>query len=186
MSVLVALGTTAAYCYSLVSMVLAALQPQYEGHVYFETSCMILTFVCGGKYLEAKAKARTSDVVGSLLSLAAKTAILVSPGDTAGDNSHQQQEREVPLEQVQKGDLLKVLPGATVPTDGVVVTGTSAVDEALVTGEPLPVTKVPGGQLIGGTINTTGVLLMRATQVGGGKEFVRVGESSMMKAPVHV
>jgi Cu+-exporting ATPase len=147
-------------------MVLAALQPQYEGHVYFETSCMILTFVCGGKYLEAKAKARTSDVVGALLGLAAKTAILVSPSDTAGDMSHQQLDREVPLEQVQKGDLLKVLPGATVPTDGVVVSGTSAVDEALVTGEPLPVTKVPGGQLIGGTINTTGMLIMQATQVG--------------------
>ncbi|MEW5314299.1 MAG: hypothetical protein WDW38_005807 [Sanguina aurantia] len=164
MFVLVAVGTSAAYGYSLVSMILAATSTDYnDGSIYFDASALIITFICAGKYLEANAKSRTNDVVRTLLQLAPRTATLVqldaSGVAIAGD-------REIPSELIQLGDVLKVAPGDTVPADGAVVQGRSFVNEAMITGESLPVSKAPGGSVIGGTVNQEGQLLIRATRVG--------------------
>ncbi|MEW5306919.1 MAG: hypothetical protein WDW36_009351 [Sanguina aurantia] len=164
MFVLVAVGTSAAYGYSLVSIILAATSTDYDdGSIYFDASALIITFICAGKYLEANAKSRTNDVVRTLLQLAPRTATLVrldaSGVAIAG-------EREIPSELIQLGDVLKVAPGDTVPADGAVVQGRSFVNEAMITGESLPVSKAPGGSVIGGTVNQEGQLLIRATRVG--------------------
>ncbi|KAG2488440.1 hypothetical protein HYH03_012947 [Edaphochlamys debaryana] len=194
MSLLVALGTSAAFGYSLVSMGLALAGPPAggagggmgpeAGHVYFEASALIITFVLMGKWLESNAKARTADVVGSLLSLAPRTATLLRV-DVAGRILG---EREIPVELVQVGDVLRVPPGASVPADGVVLAGRSAVDESMVTGESLPVRKVVGAQLIGGTVNGEGLLHMRATAVGGATVLAGIArlvrEAQTSKAPV--
>ncbi|KXZ49717.1 hypothetical protein GPECTOR_20g574 [Gonium pectorale] len=177
MSLLVALGTSAAFGYSLMALGMAAAGPPASaaggggmaggaGAVYFETSALIITFVLMGKWLESNAKARTADVVGALLRLAPRTAslLVLDPGGSGRVVA----EREVPLELVQVGDVLRILPGASVPADGHVLAGRSAVDESMVTGESLPVRKVVGSSLIGGTVNGEGLLLMRATAVGSG------------------
>ncbi|GFH12847.1 uncharacterized protein HaLaN_08609, partial [Haematococcus lacustris] len=157
MSLLVVLGTTAAFTYSLISVVLAAVDPEYDGHVYFEASSLILTFVCVGKWMESSAKARTNDVVTSLLRLAPRTAILVTRDPSGGEVVSEQ---EVEADLLQPGDLLKVLPGAAIPADGMVVSGQSAVDESMITGESMPVSKAEGAGVIGGTVNGPGLLLV--------------------------
>ncbi|GLI70162.1 hypothetical protein VaNZ11_014785 [Volvox africanus] len=187
MSLLVALGTSAAFACSLVTLGLAAAGVGHEGGgaVYFETSALIITFVLMGKWLESNAKARTADVVTSLLSLAPRTASLLKLEPTTGKVLA---EREIPVELVQVGDVLRVLPGGSVPADGVVLAGRSAVDESMVTGESLPVRKVVGAQLIGGTVNGDGLLLMRATAVGGSTVLAGIARlvqaAQTSKAPV--
>uniref|UniRef100_A0A383VTJ1 P-type Cu(+) transporter n=1 Tax=Tetradesmus obliquus TaxID=3088 RepID=A0A383VTJ1_TETOB len=185
MGLLVALGTTAAFADSLFSMALAAADPSYQGHVYFESSVLILVFVCAGKYIEAKAKARTSDAVRGLLQLGAKSAVLLTLGD---DGESVVSAREIPAELIQIGDVLRVTPGATVPADGVVVYGASAVDESMLTGEAMPVTKRPGDGVIGGTVNGTGLLHIQATRVGADttlSSIVRlVAAAQAHKAPI--
>ncbi|GFR40300.1 hypothetical protein Agub_g482 [Astrephomene gubernaculifera] len=194
MSLLVALGTSAAFGYSLVSLGLAAAGvgaaggaggAAPEGGVYFETSALIITFVLMGKWLESGAKARTADVVGSLLSLAPRTASLLLLDRGSG---RVLAEREIPVELIQVGDVLRVLPGAAVPADGVVLAGRSGVDESMITGESLPVRKMVGAQLIGGTVNGEGVLLMRATAVGSASVLAGIArlvrEAQTSKAPV--
>ena len=151
MDVLVALGSSVAYFYSLA--VLLGLLP---GHLYFETAAVIITLVRLGKYLEARAKGRTGDAIRKLLRLQARTARLLRDG----------QEVEVPVEEVQVGDVMLVRPGEQIPTDGVVLEGRSAVDESMLTGESMPVDKGPGDEVIGATLNRLGMLKVRATRVG--------------------
>ena len=151
MDVLIAMGSSAAYFYSIPVML-----GWIGGPLYFETSAVIITLIRLGKYLEARAKGRTSEAIKKLMSLRAKTARVVR-----GD-----QELEVPVDQVLVGDLVLVRPGEKIPVDGVVVEGRSAVDESMLTGESLPVEKGPGDPVIGATLNKLGLLKFEATKVG--------------------
>lgn len=151
MDVLIALGASVAYLYSVV-----VLLGIVAGDLYFDTAALILVFITLGNYLEARSKGQASKALQKLLEMEADTATIVEDGT----------EREVPLEEVEVGDRLKVRPGERVPTDGVVVEGESAVDESMVTGESVPVEKSPGGEVIGATINENGVLVVEATKVG--------------------
>ena len=151
MDVLVAMGSSVAYFYSIVVML--GILP---GHVYFETAAVIITLIRIGKFLEARAKGRTSDAIKKLMGLRAKTARVIRDGEEA----------EIPLEDVVVGDMLIVKPGEKIPVDGVVVEGRSAVDESMLTGESLPVEKQVGDPLIGATLNKLGLLKFEATKVG--------------------
>jgi Cu+-exporting ATPase len=151
MDVLIAMGSSAAYFYSLpVTLGLLG------GHVYFETSAVIITLIKVGKFLEARAKGRTSEAIKKLMGLQAKTARVIRDGA----------EIEVPVEQVTVGDLVLVRPGEKIPVDGVVVEGRSSVDESMLTGESMPVEKGPGDAVIGATLNKLGLLRFEATKVG--------------------
>ncbi|SDF29062.1 Cu+-exporting ATPase [Halorubrum xinjiangense] len=152
MDVLIALGSTTAYVYSV-----AVLLDVVAGSVYFDTAALILVFITLGNYLEARSKGQAGDALRKLLEMEADTATLV---DEAGT------EREVPIEDVAVGDRMKVRPGEQVPTDGVVVEGQSAVDESMVTGESVPVEKAEGDEVVGSTINENGLLVVEATKVG--------------------
>ena len=158
MDTLVALGSSVAFFYSLAILVLG-LDPMHY-HVYFESAAMILTLITVGKYLEARGKGQTGDAIRKLLGLRAKTArILRGAGARA-------EEVEVPIEDVIIGDIVVVRPGEKIPVDGVVVSGASAVDESMLTGESLPVAKQTGDTVIGGALNKTGSFQFRATAVG--------------------
>ncbi|MFB6154207.1 MAG: heavy metal translocating P-type ATPase [Halodesulfurarchaeum sp.] len=152
MDVLIALGSTTAYGYSVA--VLLGLIP---GGLYFDSAALILVFITLGNYLEARSKGQASQAIQQLLEMEAETATVIGP-----DGS----ETEVELSEVQEGDLMKVRPGEKIPTDGVVVDGQSAVDESMVTGESVPVEKGEGDEVVGSTINQNGVLTVRATKVG--------------------
>jgi len=151
MDVLVALGSSVAYIFSI--LVTIGLAP---GHVYFETASVIITLIVLGKLLEARAKGRTSEAIRGLLGLQAKTARIIRDGD----------ELEIPVDDVLVGDTVIVRPGEKVPVDGVVIDGHSTVDESMITGESLPVEKKPGDGVIGATINRQGLLQFEATAVG--------------------
>jgi len=153
MDVLIALGSTTAYVYSVVSLL--GILP--GAGLYFDTSALILVFITLGNYLEARSKSQASDALRKLLEMEADTATVVRE-----DGS----EEEVPLSEVEVGDRMKVRPGEKVPTDGVVVDGESAVDESMVTGESVPVSKEPGDEVVGSTVNENGVLVVEATKVG--------------------
>jgi len=159
---LIGLGTGAAFVYSVVATVAPQVFPASfvsmgRVAVYFEAAAVIISLTLLGQILELKARSQTSAAIRSLLGLAPKTARRI-----AADGS----EADVPLSHVHVGDRLRVRPGEKVPVDGVVVEGSSAVDEAMLTGEPLPVTKRPGDKLIGATLNTSGALVMRSEHVG--------------------
>ena len=157
MDVLVAMGSSVAYFYSVAVVAGKWLGNTALGeHAYFETSAMIITLIVTGKLLEARAKGRTSEAIKKLMGLRAKTARVVRDG----------QEVDVPVEEVTKGDVVIIRPGEKIPVDGVVVDGRSAVDESMITGESLPVGKGAGDELIGATINKQGLLKMEATRVG--------------------
>jgi Cu+-exporting ATPase len=141
MDVLIVMGSSAAYFYSIP--VTLGLIP---GHVYFETAAVIITLIKLGKYLEARAKGRTSEAIKKLMGLRARTARIIRDG----------QELEVPADEVLVGDVVIVRPGEKIPVDGVVVDGRSAVDESMLTGESLPVEKGPGDPVIGATLNKLG------------------------------
>ncbi|RPJ50922.1 MAG: copper-translocating P-type ATPase [Chloroflexi bacterium] len=151
MDVLVAMGSSAAYFYSLF-VVLGWI----PGHVYFETAAVIITLIKLGKYLEARAKGRTSEAIKKLMGLRARTARIIRDG----------QELEIPVDEVRVGDLVMVRPGEKIPVDGVVVEGNSSVDESMLTGESLPVEKGPGNPVIGATLNKLGLIKFEATKVG--------------------
>jgi Cu+-exporting ATPase len=175
MFTLITLGVSAAYLYSAALLLFAA-----GAHaVYFDSSAAIVVLVLVGQVLELRARAHTSGAIRNLLSLAPKTARRVRPDGG---------EEDVPLERVQVGDLLRVRPGERVPVDGVVTEGRSSVDEAMLSGEPIPVEKGEGAEVIGGTINGTGALVMRAERVGADTvlaNIVRmVGEAQRSRAPV--
>ncbi|RME83481.1 MAG: cadmium-translocating P-type ATPase [Caldilineae bacterium] len=177
MDVLIAMGSSAAYFYSLV-VILARLVGVDLGHVYFETSAMIITLIRLGKYLEARAKGVTSEAIRALMDLRPKMARLERDG----------RELEVPVAQVRVGDVLVVRPGESIPVDGVVLSGISAVDESMLTGESLPVDKGPGDQVIGATLNKQGLLRIQATRVGKEtalSQIIRlVEEAQGSKAPI--
>jgi P-type Cu+ transporter len=179
MNTLVVIGTSAAYFYSVV----AALAPQlFAGGmgvgVYFDTSALIVTLILLGRLLEARARSRTSEAITRLAGLGAKTARVVRDGE----------EGDVPVEDVSVGDIVVVRPGEKVPVDGVVVSGESAVDEAMISGEPMPVVKRVGDGVIGATINTTGSFRFEATKVGKDtalQQIMRmVEEAQGTKAPI--
>lgn len=151
MDVLIAMGSSAAYFYS-IPVALGLL----HGHVYFETAAVIITLIKLGKFLEARAKGRTSEAIKKLIGLRAKTARIIRDGVEA----------EVSIDSVRVGDLVLVRPGEKIPVDGVVTDGRSAVDESMLTGESLPVEKKPGDPVIGATLNKLGMLRFEATKVG--------------------
>lgn len=159
---LISLGTSAAFLYSVIATVWPSVFPPSfvamgRVAVYFEAAAVIISLTLLGQLLELKARSQTSAAIKSLLGLAPKTARRIKADGT---------EEDVPLTHVHESDLLRVRPGEKVPVDGVVTEGSSAVDESMLTGEPLPVTKRPGDQLIGATMNTSGALVMRAERVG--------------------
>jgi Cu+-exporting ATPase len=156
MDVLVALGTSAAYFYSLFETVRFAKGVVHHVELYYETSAILITLILLGKWLEAKAKGRTSQAIQKLMGLQAKTAVVIRDG----------QEQVIPIEEVVVGDLLLVKPGEKIPVDGEVIEGESAVDESMLTGESIPVEKRKGDSVIGATINQHGRLVIRATRVG--------------------
>jgi Cu+-exporting ATPase len=185
MFTLIALGIGVAWLYSLIATLWPGLFPaslRTMGGwvpVYFEAAAVITTLVLLGQVLELRARSRTGAAIKMLLGLAPKTARLVRKGGS---------EHDVPLDQVQPGDVLRVRPGEKVPVDGTVIEGVSAVDEAMVTGEPIPVEKTIGSRLIGATINGTGSLLLRAEKVGSDTLLAQiihmVGEAQRSRAPI--
>ncbi|MFC4183141.1 heavy metal translocating P-type ATPase [Saccharococcus thermophilus] len=178
MDVLVALGTSAAYFYSLAEAVKTIGNPHYMPNLYFETSAVLITLVLVGKYFEARAKGRTTEAISKLLSLQAKEALVLRNG----------KEVKVPLGQVIVGDTIVVKPGEKIPVDGIVIAGASAVDESMITGESIPVDKKEGDRVIGATINTTGTLTIRAEKVGKDTALANivkiVEEAQGSKAPI--
>ncbi|MDL1871081.1 heavy metal translocating P-type ATPase [Deltaproteobacteria bacterium PRO3] len=185
MFTLIALGTGVAYLYSLIATFFPQIFPaSFQGHhgevpVYFEAAAVIVTLVLLGQVLELRARGQTSSALKALLGLAPKTAIRV---DLSG------RETEIPLAQVLPGDTLRVRPGEKIPTDGVVLEGTSNVDESMITGEPIPVAKQPGDKVTGATVNGTGGFLMRAERVGSETLLAQivhmVGEAQRSRAPI--
>ncbi|WP_415754156.1 heavy metal translocating P-type ATPase [Pseudomonas leptonychotis] len=156
MNSLVSLGTAAAYGYSVVATFIPKVLPQGTANVYFEAAVVIVTLILLGRTLEARAKGRTSQAIKRLVGLQAKTARVERNGKTI----------EIALDQVTTGDFVLVRPGEKIPVDGEVVEGTSYVDESMITGEPVPVSKGVGAQVVGGTINKTGAFSFRVTKVG--------------------
>ncbi len=183
MFTLIAIGVGAAFLFSAVAMLAPGLFPesmQHEGKVgiYFEAAAVIVVLVLLGQVLEGRARSRTGSAIKSLLDLAPPTARLVTED---GD-------REVPLEQVQRGDRLRVVPGDKIPVDGEILDGSSSVEESMVTGEPLPVEKSVGDPVTGGTVNGTGGFVMRAERVGRdsllGQIVEMVTEAQRSRAPI--
>jgi Cu+-exporting ATPase len=185
MFTLIGLGVSVAYGYSLIGLLAPGIFPESfrsehgEVGLYFEAAAVIVTLILLGQVLELRARSQTGAAIRKLLGLAPKTARRI---DADG------QERDVPLDAVHVGDRLRIRPGEKVPVDGVVVEGSSAVDEAMVTGEPVPVSKKPGDRLIGATANGTGSLVMRAEKVGSETLLARivtlVSEAQRSRAPI--
>ncbi|MBN2043619.1 MAG: copper-translocating P-type ATPase [Anaerolineales bacterium] len=173
MDVLIAMGSSAAYFYS-IPVLLGTL----PGHVYFETGAVIITLIRVGKFLEARAKGQTSEAIKKLIGLKPKTARIVRDGA----------EQEIPADEVLVGDIVIVRPGEKLPVDGVVVDGRSTVDESMLTGESLPVAKGPGDSVIGATLNKVGLLRFEATRVGKETALAQiirlVEDAQASKAPI--
>lgn len=180
MNTLIALGTAAAFLFSLAATLWPELFAAHRmgAEVYYDTSAMIITFIVLGRWLEAKARQRASEAISRLMALAPPTARVRRQGV----------EEDIPLSQVRIGDLIVVRPGEKIAVDGEVIEGRSAVDEAMLTGESLPVAKGPGDEVWGATINTTGAMVFRATRVGRDmvlSQIIRlVREAQSAKAPI--
>lgn len=185
MFTLIGLGVVVSYAYSVVATLLPGIFPQSfrsEGGMvatYFEAAAVITTLVLLGQMLELRARSKTGTAIKELLGLASKTARIILDDRT---------ERDVPLEQVHPGDILRVRPGERVPVDGIVIEGSSSVDESMVTGEPIPVEKQQGDKVIGATVNGTGTLVIKAEKVGTEtllSQIVRmVAEAQRSRAPI--
>jgi Cu+-exporting ATPase len=183
MNTLIAVGTTAAYGLSVAATFLPnlfyanGLEP--HASLYYETSSAIIALVLAGRFMEARARAHTGDAIRALLALGAKTARVRRPGGV---------EEDVPIDQLKVGDIVLVRPGETIAADGLVVAGASAVDESMLTGESISVERSAGGEVTGGTLNTTGALRIRTTRVGGDTtlaQIVRLVEDAQgSKAPI--
>jgi Cu+-exporting ATPase len=174
MDVLVAMGSSVAYFYSLALL----LYPALGSHVYFETSAVIITLIKLGKMLESRAKGRTGNAIRKLMGLRPKTATITRNG----------KEVEISLKEVKVGDIVVIRPGEKIPVDGVVLEGNSAVDESMLTGEPIPVDKATGDTVVGATINSEGLLKFKATKVGKDTALAQiiklVEEAQGSKAPI--
>ena len=185
MFTLISIGTGTAYFYSVVATLFPSILPDpFRSHsgevgVYFEAATVIITLVLLGQVLELRARSQTSSAIRALLGLAPKTARIIRDDGT---------EEDVPLDRVKPGDLPRVRPGEKIPVDGVVIEGTSSVDESMITGEPIPVEKIPGMPVIGGTVNGTGSFVMRAERVGSDTllaQIVRmVSQAQRSRAPI--
>jgi Cu+-exporting ATPase len=185
MFTLIGMGVGTAYLYSAIAMLAPRIFPhELSAHgglppVYFEAAAVITTLVLLGQVLELRARSRTSSAIKALLGLVPKTARRVG-----ADGS----ERDVPLQDVRIGDLLRVRPGEKIPVDGVVVEGSSAVDESMISGEPIPVEKVAGAKVVAGTINVGGTFIMRAERVGGDTLLAQivqmVAQAQRSRAPI--
>ena len=173
MDTLVALGSSASFIYSLFALFLG------EGDLYFESAAMILTLITVGKMLEAMSKGRTTDAIKSLMKLAPKTAVIVDKYD---------REKEIPIEDIRVGDIFVVRPGESIPVDGIVVEGNSAINESALTGESIPVSKMIGDVVSAATINTSGFIKCRATRIGRDTTLSQiiqmVSDASATKAPI--
>jgi Cu+-exporting ATPase len=181
MDTLILVGTATAYFYSLANLILLTLGKEVPMEsFYFESAAFILVFISLGKYLEAVTKGKTSDAIKKLMGLQPKTAIIIKDG----------RELEIPISEVKEGDVILVKPGEKIPVDGVVVDGYSGVDEKAITGESIPVEKKKGDEVIGATINKTGVLQFRATRVGKNTmlaQIIKIVEDAMgSKAPIQL
>ena len=187
MDSLIAIGSSAAVVYGLVAIYAIGwglghgdmrLVEQYSMDLYFESAGTIVTLITVGKYLEARSKGRTSDAISKLMNLAPKTAVILRDGE----------EVSIPLDQVQVGDTVVVRPGQSVPVDGIVLEGSSAVDESALTGESIPVEKGPGDKVIGATVNRSGYFTFRASKVGDDTTLAQiirlVEEANSSKAPI--
>ena len=173
MDSLIALGTSAAYFYSVYVVIFDS-----AGHQYFEAAAVIITLVVLGKYLEMVAKGKTSEAITKLMRIGAKNAMVIRNG----------KEVEIPIDEVQKGDMVIVKPGQKVPVDGIIVEGHSSLDESMVTGESMPVEKKKGDEVIGSTLNKQGSFVMKATKVGSETTLARIvkliEEAQTKKAPI--
>ncbi|MGB6642156.1 MAG: heavy metal translocating P-type ATPase, partial [Thermoanaerobaculia bacterium] len=156
MNTLVMMGSSAAYFYSLLAVLVPQIFPAGTANLYFEAAAVIITLILFGKYLEAKAKGQTSEAIRKLVQLRPKTARVVRNGETT----------EIPIDDVVPGDLIQVRPGEKIATDGVVTEGMSYVDESMITGEPVPVEKTTDSPVVGSTVNKTGSFVFRAERVG--------------------
>ncbi|MFD6443223.1 heavy metal translocating P-type ATPase, partial [Peribacillus sp. NPDC060186] len=178
MDVLVALGTSAAYFYSVYLSILSIGSDEHMVELYFETSAVLITLIILGKLFEAKAKGRSSEAIKKLMGLQAKTATVLRDG----------QEMNLPIEEVIAGDIVYVKPGEKVPVDGEIFEGRSALDESMITGESIPVDKTVGDLVIGSTINKNGFLKVKATKVGKDTALAQiikvVEEAQGSKAPI--
>lgn len=179
MDTLIALGSLAAYVYSVIVLAGIVLDiPSLDGHVYFETGAVILVLITFGKLLEARAKGHTSDAIKKLMNLAPRTAVLLRDGE----------EVQISIDDIVAGDALIVRPGERLPVDGIVVEGRSSVDESMLTGESLPVSKSVGSPVIGGTVNKQGRLIVEAQRVGSETalaQIIRLVEQAQgSKAPI--
>src|SRR5215204_4968045 len=178
MNTLVVMGTSAAYLYSAVATLAAGLFAAGRADVYFDTSALIITLILLGRLLETRAKVRTNEAVKKLAGLQAKTARVVRGGE----------ELDVPVESVEIGDVVVVRPGEKIPVDGLLLSGESAVDESMITGESIPVTKREGDEVIGATMNTSGSFRFEATKVGEDTAVYQimrmVEEAQGSKAPI--
>ncbi|KAD4384246.1 hypothetical protein E3N88_24414 [Mikania micrantha] len=184
MDVLVALGTNAAYFYSVYTVIKASLSDKFEGQDFFETSTMLISFILLGKYLESMAKGKTSDALAKLTDLAPDTACLL----TVDNEGTILSETEINTRLIERNDILKIFPGSKFPVDGVVVNGHGYVNESMITGEATPVAKNLGDRVIGGTVNENGCLLIKATHVGSEttlSQIVQIVEAAQLtRAPV--
>ena len=173
MDTLIALGTSAAYFYSVYAVLFTT-----DGHQYFETSAVLITLVLLGKYLEAVAKGKTSQAISKLMKIGAKTAVVIRNG----------KEMKVKIDDVMVGDKIVVKPGSKVPVDGVIIEGHSSINESMVTGESIPAEKKKGDNVIGSTINKQGSFTMKATKVGSETTLARIirliEEAQTKKAPI--
>jgi len=180
MNTLVAVGSTAAYAYSMIAVLFPGFfaAPGIQPHLYFDTSALIIALILLGRFLEARARGNTSAAIKKLVGLQPRTALVV----------RQDREIEIPIEDVQVGDLILVRPGQRVPVDGVIRRGHSSVDESMITGESIPVEKKAGDAVIGATINKTGSFHFEATKVGENTTLARiirlVEEAQGSKAPI--
>ncbi len=180
MNTLIAVGTSAAYFYSVVAVLFPSVLTigGTAPNLYFDTSAMIIAFILLGRYLEARAKGQTSAAIKNLIGLQPKTALVIRKG----------KEKEIPIEDVQVGDLILVRPGERVPVDGIIRQGSPSIDESMVTGESLPVEKKVGDEVIGATINKTGSFQFEATRIGKDTTLARivrlVEEAQGSKAPI--
>lgn len=180
MDTLIGLGTLAAFLYSFA---VSAFEETLRSFIdvestYYDVTIIVITFIALGKYLEARSKLKTGDAIGKLLNLQAKTALVVRGG----------KEVELPIDQVVRGDLIIVKPSGKIPVDGVLVEGSSFVDESMITGEPMPVKKNSGDAVVGGTLNTSGSFTFTATKVGSETMLARivemVADAQGSKAPI--